>query len=89
MPDADESDWRATFKHHLAFAQRADGLHSGGVSERLAASALRRQGVLSFIVSAPRSLAGKWCGKLGSDSPITGDGVRVVLDWAGSPPSRQ
>ena len=88
-----DSDWRATFKHHLALGLRAVSLHSSGAIDHMAASALWRKGALSFIASAPRSVAGKWRITRGSDSPITGDCVLVVLDWVGNdsrgPPSRQ
>ena len=79
-----DSDWRATFKHHLAFVLRAASLCSSGAIDHMAASALWRKGALNFIASAPRSVAGKWRITLGSDSPITGDCVLVALDWVGN-----
>ena len=79
-----DSDWRATFKHHLAFVLRAVNLHSSGAIDHMAASALWRKGALSFIASAPRSVAGRWRSTLASDSPVSGDCLLVVLDWVGN-----
>ena len=45
---------------------------------------LWRQGVLLFIVSAPRSRGGKWRIRRAPDSPITGDIVLVALSWVGN-----
>ena len=39
---------------------------------------------MNFIASAPRSVAGNWRTTLGSDSPVTGDCLLVVLDWVGN-----
>ena len=77
-------DEQATFKHHLAFVVQAAALSSGDVSAHMAASALWRIGVLNFILSAPRSAAGKWRIRLGTGSPITGDCLLVVLTWVGN-----
>ena len=83
--DAASDDWQATFKHHLAFVLQAEDLRSSGASEQhLSAATLWQKGVVNFIVSAPRSAAGRWRIKLGSGSPITGDCLLVVLSWVGN-----
>ena len=79
----DAGDWYATFKHHLAFVLRTDDLRSG-IRDRAAAADLWLQGVVLFILSAPRSRGGRWRITLATPSPITGDCVLVVLSWVGN-----
>jgi hypothetical protein len=81
-----ESDWHATFKHHVAVVLRTEDVRSAGArgDHTAAANLLWRKGALLFILSAPRGRAGKWRIRLATDSPITGDCVLVVLTWVGN-----
>ena len=63
--------WYAALKHHLAFIIRTAELKRIDSHEapHVAAVALWSQGVLLFIVSAPRSRGGKLQIRLAPDSP--------------------